>query len=318
MEPELLYVKIPEKCRKGFRNIAYTHWGDASSNHVLICLHGLSRNSRDFDYLARAMAGKYRVICIDIAGRGRSEWFENKSRYNYHTYVSDVLYLIKELNIKKTDLVGTSMGGIIGMMIAAQKPAIIRKLVLNDIGAYIPGAALDRILSYVGKVPKFHEKDVAKQVMRERMATFGDLDEEHWEHIFKYSIDNIGGGKCRFAYDEAIAKKPGFMVRLCGIQLTKPWRWFKTPDVDLWKLWNKVKAPVLILRGSDSDVLPAKIAEQMKKGRNNVRVTEIRGAGHAPMLMSDMQVEVVKNWLIPPVPNTNSANTPNGGDAVKV
>lgn len=292
-----LFINIPDKSKQGFHKIAYTQWGDESNPKVLICVHGLSRNGRDFDYLAQVMQKTHRVIAIDVAGRGKSQWLEDKSQYNYFTYNSDILYLLSSLNITKVDWVGTSMGGIIAMLIGAFNPLLINRLVLNDIGAFIPGVALERIFTYVGHSPKFENRKTAELMLKSRMSTFGIDSDAQWQHIFDNSIIQLPDGSFTLAYDPQIIRKPSFMQKLLGFNIKKPDRWFKMPDVNLWPYWNKITSPTLIIRGGESDILDKQTAEKMIKGRNNSKLVELRGIGHAPMLMDEKQVELVQSWL---------------------
>ncbi|MCE3232889.1 MAG: alpha/beta hydrolase [Rickettsiaceae bacterium] len=287
-----LFINIPGQNRK----LAYLEWGDATNPKVLFCVHGLSRNSHDFDYLAKALSGEYRVIAVDIAGRGRSDWLSNKLLYNYHTYVSDVLILLNTLGITKVDWVGTSMGGIIAMMVARAEPTLINKLVLNDIGSFVPGAALDRIFTYVGKTPLFDTRAEAESAIRARMGTFGIKNEEHWNQITWHSVETFGD-KFRFAYDPEIIKKPSVPIRILA-NIKHPSKWLKTPDVDLTIFWNAVRCPVLVLRGELSDILLPGTVEKMKVSNPQVAVIELPGVGHAPMLMEERQITLVKEWLL--------------------
>jgi pimeloyl-ACP methyl ester carboxylesterase len=289
MNPQNLFININS------RKLAYTQWGDANNEKVLFCVHGLSRNGRDFDFLAQALADNYRVICVDIAGRGRSDWFEKQSQYNYPTYVSDIFVLLDNLGIKKVDWVGTSMGGIIAMLVAAMRPGLINKLVINDIGPFFPGAAIGRIVEYVRNAPLFDSFDAAAAAMRARMSTFGINKEEHWQHIFQYSIQQVGD-KFRFAYDPKIVKK-SFSIKQVLKNLLHPSKWREMPDVDLWKFWDAVNCPVLLLRGEVSDILSRETAEKMLQ-KPNVKMVEFKGVGHAPMLMDEEQIGVVVKWLI--------------------
>ncbi len=298
MQPEELFINIPDKSKQGFHKIAYTRWGNKDNPKVLLCMHGLSRNGRDFDFLAQELCNDYQVIAVDVAGRGRSQWLEDKDQYNYVTYTSDIFYLLGILGIDKVDWVGTSMGGIIAMLMGAYKPDLINKLVLNDIGTFVPGEALERIFDYVGKTALFDSRTAAERILKARMSSFGTLSEEHWQHIFKYSVIEIAGGKFSFAYDPQIIKKPSFWQRLKGINIKKPKRWLKMPDVDLLKFWEKIQCPVLILRGEVSDILHKDTADKMMDGRDDVKLVEIKNTGHAPMLMDKEQISIVKSWLL--------------------
>jgi pimeloyl-ACP methyl ester carboxylesterase len=294
MDAQTLFIQVPEKST--FRKLAYTQWGDEKNEKVLFCVHGLSRNGRDFDYLAKELAADYRVICMDVVGRGKSDWFEKKSKYNYRTYVADVFALVDELGIKKVDWVGTSMGGIIAMAVAVMRPLLINKLVLNDIGPFVPGEALDRIVEYVNKAPLFNSREEAEAALKARMTTFGIKKEEHWQHIFTHSVEPIGD-KFRFAYDPKIVKKPFILLRVLA-HFLHPSKWRKMPDVKLWLLWKAIYCPILLLRGEISDILLPDTVQKMQEQKPSMQVVEFKGIGHAPMLMEIEQIEVVKKWLL--------------------
>jgi pimeloyl-ACP methyl ester carboxylesterase len=304
-----LFLKLPN------RKLAYQQWGDGANEKVLVCVHGLSRNSHDFDYIAKELAMYYRVICIDIAGRGQSDWLEDKSGYTYPNYISDILMLLGTLNIKKVDWLGTSMGGIIGILMASMQPGLINKIVLNDIGFLVSGAALDRIFEYVAAAPLFDTREQAEAAIRSRMTTFGIESEEHWRHITKYSVE-AAGDKFRFAYDPQIIKKPSAFSRIIAnlkafVKLAiarmkqeidtlefHPSQWLKMADIDLSPYWDKVTCPVLLLRGELSDILSRDTANKMQTSHRNVELVEFKNVGHAPMLMDAAQIAVVKKWLL--------------------
>lgn len=301
MKPRFNYFKAPDIDDEKNRHIIfYCEWGDPKNTDIVICLHGLSRNCRDFDYLASALADKYRVICIDVVGRGKSEWLNDKSSYDYETYVADIIKLLDHLNISKMDCVGTSMGGIIGMIIASRYPHIVRNLVLNDIGPVIPGDAIARIMSYVGAAREFHNKIDAEKTLRERMSTFGIKKEEHWKHVVKYSIIKKLSGKYTFAYDPDIIPSPRLVNRLRGVlaKIIPGKKKSGFPDVNLLDIWNQICCPILALRGNLSDVCTEEVAAQMKSSGKAVKIVTLSGIGHAPMLMEDDQISIVKDWLL--------------------
>lgn len=264
-------------------SLAYTEWGDPDNKKVLVCVHGLSRNGRDFDFLAKALQNDYRIICPDMPGRGKSDWLKKPKHYNYHTYLSDTLALLKHLHVKQVDWVGTSMGGILGMLIAAQFPKIIRKMVINDVGPLIPGHALQRIFDYVGKEELFSSEEEAQQALKKRCASFGIDKKSHWNHLFKHSIVAGKDNGYRFAYDPHIIPQPASNEN--------------PGDIDLWQVWKNVTCPVLAIRGADSDVLPHDIAEKMTLTGPKATLVEFPGIGHAPTLMDSEQIEIVSQWL---------------------
>lgn len=266
----------------GFHRVAYTEWGDDKNPSVVVCVHGLTRNGRDFDYLARGLENDFRVICPDIPGRGQSEWLDHKDDYGYPLYIADMAALIARLNVDSVNWVGTSMGGLIGMFIASQPNTPIKRLLLNDVGAFIPKAALERIGEYVGADPAFDSVEALEQAMRLISAPFGPLTDAQWRHLAENMAVKRADGKIHFNYDPGIGQP------------------FKLPqnDVALWPIWNNVSCPVLITRGVNSDLLLADTVEKMKQGKANVRSAEIPDTGHAPMLMDDAQIALLREFLL--------------------
>jgi pimeloyl-ACP methyl ester carboxylesterase len=291
----------------GFHRVAYTEWGDHANPHIVVCVHGLARNSRDFDYLAEALAQDCRVVCMDVVGRGDSEWLESKSDYTFSTYLSDAAALIARITTPvrsrffpelrarrphRLDWVGTSMGGLIGMMLAAKRGSPIRRLVLNDVGPLVPWNALFRLKGHVGRSGPFASLEEAEQYLREVCATFGTLTDEQWRHLTQNSVRVQEDGTYALAYDPRIGRAleghrdPELPL---GPEFLR--------GVDLWQTWKQVTCPVLVLRGETSDVLTREIVADMRRDRADVEVAEFAGAGHAPALMNDEQVEVVRAFL---------------------
>lgn len=266
----------------GFHKVVYRESGPADATRTVLCVHGLTRNSRDFDDLAAALATDgYRVVCPDVVGRGDSEYLRDPSGYGYPQYLADMAALIARLGVDSVDWVGTSMGGLIGMMLAAQPGNPLRTLVMNDVGPFIPKAELDRILEYLGADPRFKSLEAAERYCRETYAQFGALSAAQWQHMAE-NFTRRDGESYRLAYDPAIA------APFQGIELT---------DVDLWPLWDMVPCPALILRGADSALLPAETAVEMTRRGPKCDLEVIPGCGHAPSLMEPSQVRLVVDWL---------------------
>ena len=266
----------------GFHDLAYGEWGAADSERVVVCVHGLTRNGRDFDVLAAALAEKgCRVVCPDVVGRGASGRLADPAGYGYPQYLADMNALLARLDVEQVDWVGTSMGGLIGMMLAAQPGAPIRRLVINDVGPFIPLAALERIGGYVGRAPVFADLDAAEAYLRDVYATMGALGDLQWRHLTLSSVEAVKGGY-RLAYDPAIAEA------------------FKqvTADIDLWSLWDAITAPTLVLRGANSDLLLAETAAEMAARGPKAKVIEIPGCGHTPSLMDVEQIALVRDWVM--------------------
>ncbi len=268
----------------GLHRMAYLEWGDPKNLRVLICVHGLTRNARDFDFLAQALAADYRVICPDVVGRGRSEWLKVADDYALPLYVSDMMTLIARLDVDSVDWVGTSMGGLIGMLIAGQAGSPIRRMVLNDVGPLITGASLQRIAEYVGKSPLFAGMEAAEKYIRTICAPFGRLTDAQWRHMAVHGVRQRPDGQLELSYDPAIAE---------------PFRKsFLYVDVDLWPIYDMIRNPTLVLRGMFSDLLSAETLAQMAQRGPHARTLEIPNVGHAPALMSEEQISTIRAFLL--------------------
>ncbi len=273
---------------QGDRRIACHVWENRKATRTLLCVHGLTRNGRDFDFLAEKLQPYYRILCPDIAGRGKSDWLKDPTGYAYPTYVMDMMKLIERYAIKTpVDWIGTSMGGLTGMFLAAANPTLIRKLVINDIGAVLPKAALDRLADYVGKNIAFKSRKEVVEYCKQVYAPWGVQDEEQWRHIATHGF-TVKNDMYVPAYDPAI--RAAFVT-----QEGKP---LVEKDIELWEVWEKVACPVLLLRGEKSDLLPREVAEKMTKTGPKTTLLTIPGVGHAPALMDDGQIDLIKNWLL--------------------
>ena len=266
----------------GFHRMAYSEWGEPDNPRVVICVHGLTRNGRDFDTLAAALAKDYRVLCPDVVGRGRSGWLHDPAHYGYVQYQADLAALVARSGADTVDWVGTSMGGLIGMLLAAQPGTPVARLVMNDVGPFLPREALRRIVAYVGNDPRFPDRAALDAYLREIYAPFGPFTPEQWEGLVSSTVRETAEGDIALAYD------PGIAV---------PLRAAPDEDVDLWPVWDRVAAPVLLIRGALSDVLPPECAEAMTRRGPRARLVELPGIGHAPSLMSADQVDLIAGWL---------------------
>ncbi len=271
--------------------IAYTDWGDPQNPHVVICVHGLTRNCRDFDYLARVLESDCRVICVDVVGRGQSDWLEHAHDYDYYPlYLSDAMSLVAHIQSQydkgiTLEWVGISMGGLIGMILAIQPNVLvpIKKLVLSDIGPLIPAVALRRIADYVGKDPRFDSFEAFKNYMKAISVSFGPLTEEQWNHMAIHSAHQYEDGSYGFRYDPRIAIS---------------FKEHEIQDIYLWEQWDQLKVPTLVLRGMQSDVLTIETAAQMQARGAKAKVVELPGVGHAPMIMDDQQIQIVRDFIL--------------------
>jgi pimeloyl-ACP methyl ester carboxylesterase len=266
----------------GFHRMRYVEWGDPKNPRVLMCVHGLTRNGRDFDYLAESLCDQYRVVCPDIVGRGRSDWLRDPRDYNYPVYCNDLTALIAKLGAETVDWVGTSMGGILGMVFASYPGSPVRKLVVNDVGCMLPKAALERIGQYVGVKLSFDSIEALEAAMRS-VSPFGELTAEQWRHLALNVAHREADGQWTFRYD------PGISV---NFNQAGP-----IVDVDLRKFWNGVHGPALVIRGEQSDLLTAEIAAEMLR-RPHTELCVIPRTGHAPMLMNAHDAGVIRHFLL--------------------
>jgi pimeloyl-ACP methyl ester carboxylesterase len=269
----------------GFHRMHYYEWGDAANPRVLICVHGLTRNGRDFDYVAQALEADFRVICPDVVGRGQSDWLQVKAEYGYVQYMSDMTALIARVTDERPreiSWLGTSMGGLLGIIVASLPRNPIRKLVVNDAGMLVPKAALERLKLYVGKDPRFPSLEALEKHVRQVSAPFGPLTDAQWRHLTIHGARNYSDGTWGHRYDPAIG------VAFEG----------ELNDIDLSAQWDAVACPTLILRGAQSDILLPETAEAMTQRGPKPKLVEFADIGHAPMLMTDEQVSVVREFLL--------------------
>jgi pimeloyl-ACP methyl ester carboxylesterase len=264
--------------------MAYTEWGAPDNPRVLVCVHGLTRNARDFDRLAGALAQHYRVICPDVVGRGQSGHLKNPAFYSVPQYVADMVTLIARLNVQTVHWVGTSMGGLIGMALASMENTPIRKLLLNDVGPLITLESLQRIATYVGTDPTWATFDEALNFVKLVSTPFGLLTEADWMHLTEHSISQRSDGRWGFLYDPAIASP---------FKAT-----FADKDIDLWPIYELIKCPTLVLRGAESDLLKHETWQEMGERGPRAKLAEIQGVGHAPMFMTDEQISLARDFLL--------------------
>lgn len=271
----------------GLHRMHYVEWGDKDASKTAVCVHGMTRNARDFDYLACELVRLgYRVLAVDIVGRGRSDWLTFPQFYGYPLYVADMIAFCNQVCLSDITWIGTSMGGLIGMMVEASTPHFIDRLVLNDIGPFIPKAALQRIGGYIGRHTAFDTLPEAEAHFRAIHAPFGVKEDAHWKHLLQFSIERKDDGKWHFRYDPAIG----------DAFWTKSGKQRKLPDLDVWAMWNIIETPTLVVRGTESDLLLKDTANKMA-GRKGVDLLEFEGVGHAPMLMEEAQISAVTGWL---------------------
>ena len=264
----------------GYRTLNWWEWGPAAGAPV-ICVHGLTRNARDFDVLAEALATQgRRVFCPDLPGHGGSEWLGNPSLYQPPSYIQALSHLLARLE-GQVDWVGTSLGGICGMGVAATPGNAIRRLVLNDVGSMIPRAAIARIRAYLSTEYEFAGLAELEAHLRFTNAEFGALTDAQWAAMARHSSVPVGNSRFRLNFDPAIVA---------------PMHAVPVADVHMGAYWRSITAPVLVLRGEHSDLLLPETARQMAS-RPGVRVETIPGCGHAPGLMDPTQLQLVAEFL---------------------
>jgi pimeloyl-ACP methyl ester carboxylesterase len=269
---------------KGLHRIAYREWGDPSNGNVLVCVHGLTRCSRDFDNFAAAMTDRYRVICPDVAGRGYSDWLPDPMLYGIPQYVADMVTLIARLDVGQVDWVGTSMGGIIGMGLAAQPNTPVRRLVVNDAGPVLTKVSLERIAAYVGAVPSFPDFGTALQYVRAVSASFGPHTEDEWRFLTEVVVRKQPDGRYKMHYDPGVAEP--FKHQM------------PEGDLELWPLYDAIRSPMLVLHGELSDLLKRETCDAMARRGPKAKVVDIPGVGHAPTLMHADQIGIVRDFLL--------------------
>ncbi len=270
----------------GFHRINYLEWGKTDNfknQETLLCVHGLTRNARDFDYFAEKLCDKYRIICPDVVGRGDSDHLLDDESYNYLQYNSDMNALIARLGDKDLNFVGTSMGGIIGMVLASVSQSPIKRLVVNDIGPEVSRDALLSIAEYIGKSTEFESRKEVEEYLRKIYPEFAPMTDEDWEHLAKYSCKRTEHGTYKMKVDPRV-----------GDAFRDSISYF---NVDMWEIWEKITCPVLVLRGKDSSFLSAETAEKMLSCGPETTVVEFDNTGHTPTLRNDEQVNVVAEWL---------------------
>jgi pimeloyl-ACP methyl ester carboxylesterase len=265
----------------GFHRVNYYEWGDPANDRVVICVHGVSRNGRDFDVLGEALSPTHRVIAVDMPGRGASQWLPDANDYVFPTYLTTLTALVARSNAARVAWVGTSMGALLGMVMAAQRDTPVSRLVVNDAGPLIEPAAVARIRDYLGLAPTFATFAEAEAYIRAVSAPFGALTDAQWDHLTRTSVAQNADGRYAMTYD------PGIAV---------PFRGTAAPP-DLWPVWDAIRCPTLVLRGAESDLLSAATAQAMTARGPKARLVEFPGIGHAPMLLSADQTAPVVAFL---------------------
>lgn len=271
----------------GFHKMRWTEWGERDNPRVLICVHGLTRVGRDFDVLAKRLALHYRVVCPDVVGRGRSDWLRDPNYYQLAQYASDMTNLIARVNAQTLHWLGTSMGGLIGMLMAGQTGSPIEKLVVNDVGPTLDAQALKRIGEYLGEPKRFTDVDEATDYIAAVSAPFGLRTRTEWRTITETVLRKEGDGWV-LHYDPkiAIAFKAATAETVAVAEAT------------LWALYDQIQCPTLLTRGAETDLLSLATATAMTQRGPKAKLVQFEGVGHAPMFMHDDQINPVVQFLL--------------------
>jgi pimeloyl-ACP methyl ester carboxylesterase len=287
-EPRLKQVQCLDS--RGLHRMAYWEWGDPAAREVVVCVHGLTRQGRDFDSLARDLCGSVRVVCPDVAGRGRSDWLADPMGYGVPAYVADMVTLLARLDADRVDWVGTSMGGLIGLGVASLANSPIRRLVLNDVGPALQPAAIARIGSYVGQPARYASLEQAADAMWAISTGFGPHTREQWLALSRHQLKDDGQGGFLPHYDPAIA----LPFKAITPELAA------AGEAMLWQAYDRLTCPTLLLRGAESDLLSSETAQQMTQRGPRAHLHEFAGVGHAPTLVQPDQRAVVRDFLFAP------------------
>ena len=260
----------------------YFDWGPRMHPKRVVCVHGLTRQGRDFDELAKGLSKVRRIVCPDLVGRGRSGWLADKALYNLDTYASHMTGLLGHLGFEGIDWVGTSLGGLIGMRIASEQPGLIRRLILNDIGPELQFEGMKNIAEYVGGDPRFKRLGEVAEYLKQVHADFGALTDAQWSEMTTHSVMRATEGGYALHYDP-------------GIGL--PFKSITKPPPPAWSMWERIDCPVLLLHGEKSRLLSAATAKRMATTGPKATVVEIKEVGHAPALMSEDQIAVIRDFV---------------------
>lgn len=300
--PQLEWVTCPHP--EGQHRMAFWRWGDASARRVVVCVHGLTRQGRDFDRLAQALVAQstepLQVICPDVAGRGHSEWLSDPAQYQIPQYASDMLAMLSQIQqqlgankpLQSLDWVGTSMGGLIGMVLAGQPglplPSPIRRLVLNDVGPAITWSSVQRMQTYVGQYGQYRDLDEAAAALWALSQGFGPVLPEVWREMSAHMTRPTADGQLTLHYDPAI----GVPVRALTPEAAT------AGEAMLWALYDQIQAKTLLIRGQESDLLTPETANQMTQRGPRAQLDIWPGCGHAPTLTGDDQIAVLTQFLL--------------------
>jgi len=290
-QPTLHHVQCLDA--RGLHRMAYWQWaqtGHLDQPRTLVCVHGLSRQGRDFDALARDLSSHYRVVCPDVVGRGKSDRLADPMGYAIPGYVADMVTLVARLDVEQVDWVGTSMGGLIGLGLASLPGSPVRKLVLNDVGPAVEPVAIERIKTYLGVPLTWQTVEEAAAALWRVSQSFGPHSPEEWLELTRPQLVGAPGGGLMSHYDPAIATP----VRAMTPEM------LKAAEAMTWQAYDRIRCPTLLLRGRDSDLLLPATAKAMTERGPKARLVEFEGVGHAPTLVAADQRAAVRQFLLDP------------------
>jgi pimeloyl-ACP methyl ester carboxylesterase len=269
----------------GFHRIVYADWGPVEAEATVVCVHGLTRQARDFDYLASALSARgYRVVCPDLAGRGQSDWLPNVLDYVFPQYCADMATLLASLGAKKLHWIGTSLGGLIGMVLAGMSNSPISTLTVNDICPDVPSGAAARVgFRMAGAPTSFASIEEAESYNRKAFVACGALTDQQWRHFTMHSL----------RYDEA--RNRYFPTLDPKVGTAYGWLWYY--QMTLWQYWEKIKAPILAIHGAESDFAPQRLIQEMKRRTPQMASHEVADTGHMPMLMAASEIDAIATFL---------------------
>jgi pimeloyl-ACP methyl ester carboxylesterase len=279
-EPELRSVTCAHP--GGLHRLAYWQWGDPDNPSVVMCVHGLTRTGRDFDALAQRLSARHRVVCPDMIGRGASDRVADPMLYQVPQYVADCVTLIARLDVPSVAWVGTSMGGLIGLLLASLDGAPLSRLLLNDVGPVLTLEGLSRIRDYVGADPAFASFEEGEARVRELAAGFGPLTDAQWRLLTRHTVVRRDDGTWRLHYDPRIAE---------------PFRQMPPEAPPLWPLYDRIACPTWVVRGAESDLLSEATADEMTRRGPRAHRVDVAGVGHAPTFIPDDQIAIVERFL---------------------
>ena len=292
-EPRLSSVQCSSPA--GLHRMAYKEWGDPANPNVLVCVHGVTRVADDFDALARALCDRYRVVCPDVVGRGRSGRLRDPAHYTVPQYVADMVTLIARVTAGNAGngadghvhWFGTSMGGLIGMILASFEDSPITKLVLNDIGPVLDPVAMARIGDYIGQDLRFPDFDAGAAFVREVSSAFGPHSDEQWHKLASDVLVQAPDGEWTRHYDPSLAKP---------FAAVTPER-ARQDEAQLWAAYDAIRCPTLLVRGELSDLLSRATAEEMTRRGPKPELVELAGVGHAPTFVQPDQIALARRFL---------------------